>query len=171
MSKALERLNAALSTREEDETIILADISSSMLERDVEGHSRYELLCQALKSLTGARLIAFNDQVELCDQLPRPSGGTLLEPAIVMACEFQPVRTVIISDGEPWDPDQSKEAIKNLTGRVDVIYCGASDNKEARSFLKSLASKVNGGYYETGDQVEPTKQLAPVIAGLLGTGK
>jgi hypothetical protein len=91
--------------------------------------------------------------------------------AIKLAARFEPVRTIIVSDGDPQDRGATKAAIRRLTGIIDVVYCGPEQNTDAREFLRSLARSVGGQYVEAGDQLAPTKQLRSVIAGLLGPGR
>lgn len=158
----------------EDEILILADISGSM--SDADGGSerrvtRISLLKKALDDLpAGVRIIAFSDdprEVKSVAEL-HPDGGTNLAGAINMAATFKPVRTVIISDGEPDSETLATQAAGKLTGIIDVVYCGSPKNKHARDFLESLARAGMGGYYETGDKLEIEKQLPAVVKGLLG---
>ncbi len=159
---------------EKDKICVLADTSGSM--NDIDGgtserKSRFELLKQALEGLPkGVRLIVFNDHAREVPTLREATvgGGTGLAQAIRLATTLHPVRTVIISDGEPDSEEQAKTAIEDLTGIVDVIYCGNPSNTRARAFLESLAKTGMGGYYETGDKLDIAKQLPAVVKGLLG---
>ena len=163
-----------------DQVVIVADVSPSMETRDGgsrEGKTRFQLLKAALAGLPKAiKIITFSeivkevasaDEVNFIEDL----GGTALHLGIEAAAKYKPVRTVIISDGEPNSEELARAAGDKITGIVDVVYCGDPKNKHAREFLESLAKLAQGGFYETGDQVDVTKQLPAVIAGLLGTGE
>lgn len=160
---------------ERDQIVVLADVSPSMAERDGgsrEGKTRFQLLRQALGSIpAGVRIIEFSDEARevtrerLCLDMER--GSTALHKAIRAAAKYSPVRTVIISDGEPDSETMAREAIEELTGVVDVVYCGDPSNAHAAKFLESLAKSAGGGFYKTGDQVDVRKQLPAVVAGLL----
>jgi Mg-chelatase subunit ChlD len=159
--------------KEEDEIIVLADVSGSMGDADAGSErrvTRISLLKKALEDLPpGVRKIAFSDdprEVKSVSEL-HPDGSTNLARAINLAATFKPVRTVIISDGEPDSEPLAVEAAAKLTGIIDVVYCGSPTNKHAREFLESLARAGMGGYYETGDKLEIEKQLPAVIKGLL----
>ena len=159
-----------------DQIVILADVSPSMAEADggVREHkTRFELLVEALRGLPKeVRIITFSGDTRetrsLADvQLDASRGGTALHLGIEAAAKYKPVRTVIVSDGEPDSEPLARQALDKLTGIVDVIYCGNPANSAARNFLESLARAGAGGFYQTGDQVDVAKQLPAVIAGLL----
>lgn len=163
-----------------DQVVVIADVSPSMEARDGgsrEGKTRFQLLRDALNQLPKeVKIITFSgtvrevgnaSQVNFIDDF----GGTALHLGIEAALKYKPVRTVIISDGEPDSEILATQAVDKITGIVDVVFCGDPKNAHARSFLESLAKQAMGGFYETGDQVDVTKQLPAVIAGLLGTGE
>jgi len=166
-------INNAIVKSQKDEIIVLADVSGSMSERDAgEGVQRIVAMKGALEALPpSVRIIAFNDttvEVRTAREIPRPDGTTDLEGAIIAASHYQPVRTIIISDGEPNDEAGAIQALDRLSGVVDVIYCGSNSNTSTRKFLASLARQGMGSYYETGDQLDVSKQLPAVVKGLLG---
>jgi hypothetical protein len=159
-----------------DRICVLADVSWSMEEIDrgtgSERKSRFDLLKKALADLPkDVRILAFNESVREVASLSeiRLGGGTSLHVAIEAAARLSPVRTIIVSDGEPDSESLAHKALESLTGLVDVVYCGSPDNVKARKFLESLAREGQGGYYETGDTLDVDKQLPAVIKGLLGS--
>lgn len=166
---------AASDKRSADEIVVLADESGSMI--DIDGgnrerpRSRLDLVKEALATLpAGVRIIAFHD---VCREIKSPEelrigGGTALHLAIEKAATFSPVRTIIISDGEPDSEERATKAANELAGIIDVLYCGSPTNTHARAFLESLAKAGMGSYYETGDQIDVAKQLPAAIKGLLG---
>jgi hypothetical protein len=160
--------------------VVLADVSVSMETADcpTEGTYGYErridALGRAMKRLRGSLTITFSDDAKIVpfdhfDYGGYVEGGTVLAPAIELAvechkrCPFPQPRTIIISDGEPEDEGESFRRVKDLPGKVDVIYCGPAHNHKARRFLESLAKEAGGTYAET----DATKQLSGIIAGLL----
>jgi hypothetical protein len=174
-----------------DRIVILADVSPSMAEGDGGvregpgvrdafgqlihggGKTRFSLLVEALSRLPREVLIiTFSGSAREVRsaaevQLDSGTGGTALHLGIEAAARHSPVRTIIISDGEPDSEPLARAAVEKLTGIVDVIYCGNPGNIAAKSFLASLARAGAGGFYQTGDQVDVAKQLPAVIAGLL----
>ncbi len=92
-------------------------------------------------------------------------GGTDLAGAIEEAAEMKPGRTIIISDGCPDNEQMATEAVENLSGRVDTVYCGP-DGHPAVAYLQSL-SRRGGGVHMTFDGC---RELSPMIRGLLGSG-
>jgi uncharacterized protein YegL len=162
-------------SEQRDQIVILADVSPSMADADGgtrEGKTRFQLLMEALAGLPReVRIITFGgvprETRNLADVKLDMSAGTALHLGIDAAAKYKPVRTVIISDGEPDSEVLARAAIEKLTGIVDVIYCGNPSNVAARTFLESLARAGAGGFYQTGDQVDVAKQLPAVIAGLL----
>jgi Mg-chelatase subunit ChlD len=161
---------------EKDQIVVLADVSSSMSTRDGGSHEkkkRIDLLREALSTIpSGVIIIEFSDDAR---EVTRESlrldemGGTALHKGIRAAVRHNPVRTVIISDGEPDSQEDAREAIEELTGIVDVVFCGDPKNTRAVEFLNSLAKAGAGGFYKTGDQIDVRKQLPAVIAGLLNS--
>ena len=89
-------------------------------------------------------------------------GGTDLTAAIEEAQTLKPARTIIISDGCPDNEESASDAVDNLTGRVDCVYCGP-DGHPAVAYLQSLARK-GGGAQMTFDGC---LELSPMIRGLL----
>jgi hypothetical protein len=159
-----------------DRIVILADVSPSMADADGgmrERKTRFDLLKEALKAIPkDVLIITFSgDTREIHNgsdvQLDMNRGGTALHLAINAAAQYRPIKTVIISDGEPDSEPLARQALEGLTGIVDVVYCGNPNNTAARAFLESLARAGAGGFYQTGDQVDVAKQLPAVIAGLL----
>lgn len=158
-----------------DTTVVLADVSGSMGDADGgsrERKTRFQLLKEALAQLpSSVKVIAFDDhvyEVSSAEAVTHKGGGTSLHLAIDAAARYSPVRTIIISDGEPENEGMAVAAADKLTGVIDVIFCGSPTNHNAKRFLESLAKAGAGGFYKTGDQIDVAKQLPAVIAGLLG---
>ena len=158
---------------ERDKIVVLADVSGSMSTRDNgsrEKKTRFQLLTEALATIPeGVIIIAFSDEAAEVTKatLRIDGGGTAMHLGIRAAVKHSPIRTVIISDGEPDSEDAARRAIEELTGIVDVVYCGDPKDLRASEFLQSLAKAGAGGFYKTGDEIDVRKQLPAVIAGLL----
>jgi hypothetical protein len=159
---------------ERDQIVVLCDVSSSMGSTDGgsrEKKTRITLLREALDTIPdGVRVIEFSDDArEVSKEKVKLDeyGGTALHKAILAAVKYSPVRTVIISDGEPDSQDAARAAVEQITGIVDVVFCGDPKNTRAAEFLSSLAKAGAGGFYKTGDEIDVRKQLPAVIAGLL----
>jgi hypothetical protein len=159
-----------------DRIVILADVSPSMETRDGgtrEGKTRFQLLQDALRNLPqGVILIIFSGSAIQVNsaadvRLDAGQGGTALHLGILAAVPHKPVRTIIISDGEPDSEPMARDAVNKLTGIIDVVYCGDPKNATALNFLQSLARAGSGGFYQTGEEKDIAKQLPAVIAGLL----
>jgi hypothetical protein len=150
-----------------DEVVILADVSDSMSE-SAGGKKKIEVLRDALSRVwpnaQNARLIAFSSlPVFLSDpqNLPDPSGSTALHLAIQSAQSFKPSRTLVISDGRPDDEMSAFAAADELTGQIDVIYCGPEGDTQAILFLQRLVRRTGGTCHVTPPQnlLEPVKRL------------
>lgn len=137
-----------------DDIVILADCSGSMAEgiganniRKIE-HLRIALT-DLLKYNPKAIIFAFGwgaKRIKDIRALPNENnlmGSTNMTAGIEEAIKLKPRRTVIISDGLPDNMDTASKAIDDLTGQVDVIYCGP-DGHPAIQFMQSLARKGGG---------------------------
>lgn len=160
---------ARLRRRQENATtavVILADVSASMAEV-VGAQRKIEILRDALSRVwpqSSARLIAFSSIPQFLAspaEIPEPSGSTALHFAIQAAQAFRPGQTIVISDGQPDDEQASLDAADNLTGQIDVIYCGPEGNTQAIAFLMRLARRTGGQYHATTPQnlIEPVRRL------------
>ena len=131
-------------------TLILCDVSYSMAS-PAGGRTRYDHLVEALKQVYRPEMsiIAFSAvavSVARPEELPHPSGGTALHAALAEASKRRPAATLVISDGEPNEgtEDLAISIADQMTGRIDVIYCGPDNNAKAIKFLNRLA-KVGAG--------------------------
>jgi hypothetical protein len=126
--------------------VILADVSSSMLGDPVK--QLRDKLTRLWPSMNGARLLAFSSdviEVNSPSDLPEPGGGTALDLALERAAQLEPFEVVVISDGQPQDPDRCLEIARRLPGTVQTIFVGNEvRDHQAVLFMKRLASE-NGG--------------------------
>lgn len=131
-----------------DEDVVLADVSQSMAE-PAGDKRKIDLLRAAFDyALRGhERLIAFNSSTLVLSSpsdLPAPAGGTALHLALAEAAAYRPRYTLLISDGQPDSEELALREADNLSGIIDVIYCGPADDARAISFMRRLARTGSG---------------------------
>lgn len=155
------------------ECIVIVDTSGSMDSNDSRGgKSRYEVACDELAYLQGQMpgkiaVIAFSSKVLFCPNgVPFYYGeGTNLVGALqfVKVADVPGMRFILISDGEPFNPEECLRVAKTFKNRIDVIYVGPEDRPDGRDFLTRL-SKVCGGTTVTSDRA---KELGATVQNLL----
>lgn len=141
--------------------VILCDVSGSMA-FSAGARRRIDHLREALEQVTepGHILIAFSSSARRIANpadLPAPSGGTALEIGLSEAARYDPGATLVISDGEPTNPDAALAAAETLPGVIDVIYCGSESNREAMEFMRRLARLGCGRVVVHGWEPRPTQ--------------
>lgn len=132
--------------------VILLDTSGSMAE-SAGSRRRIDHLREALEQVVQPEhiLVAFSSSAQTLGcpaDLPHPSGGTALELGLAEALRHNPAGTLIISDGEPTNPEAALRMADALPGTIDVIYCGDESNREAVEFMRRLA-RIGCGQYAT----------------------
>lgn len=154
-----QRLNDA-----SDAIVILVDVSSSMGQA-AGVRQKIDLLRDALAhvlpQIPASRLIAFSSFPREVTPftLPAPSGGTDLTAALRYILPYAPQKTVVISDGQPDNQATALDAARQLTGVIDVIYCGPDSDGEAIAFMQRLAA-IGEGTITVTDIVRPGANLA-----------
>lgn len=157
---SLARRDTTVATRnnplvkiEKNSDLILADISGSMAGRSSMANlSCWSCLKQALQAQgERAAVLAFETFVHetTADNLPPPTGGTNLTGALEHAMALEPLHVLVISDGEPNNPETALEAASRLANDciIDVLYIGPN-NEQAKQFMRSLAEVGRGRYME-----------------------
>lgn len=158
------------------DVVVLVDTSGSMDNHDsVGGVSRYTQACNELASLQASMpgkigVIAFSHNVMFCPNgVPYDFGGsTDLKGALKFAKVADvpgAMRFIVISDGQPDDPEGALKVAKTYQNKIDVIYCGPESYPVGREFLERLA-KASGGQTITADKA---KALASSVQKLLAT--
>jgi hypothetical protein len=71
--------------------------------------------------------------------LPEPEGGTNLAGALIHIRPLRPRRVIVISDGEPNDPEAALAAARALATHVASYFCGDENNFAAIAFLRALS--------------------------------
>jgi Mg-chelatase subunit ChlD len=153
--------------------IVIVDVSGSMEMDDAPGgKTRYDTACSELAALQASlpgkiAVLAFSNDCVFCPNgTPTNMGGsTDLAGALEFAkvVDVPDVRFVIISDGQPDDPEKSLKVARSYRNRIDVIYVGSELSPMGRSFLAQVA-KASGGKTVTADRVA---QLSTKVQQLL----
>lgn len=157
------------------EVVTIVDVSGSMGTLDsTGGQSRYSVACKELALIQRQNsgkvaVIAFSDNSEFC-----PGGvpifygsGTNLAGALQYAkiADIPGMKIIVISDGEPNNPDTALEVAKTYKNKISVIYVGPEHRPYGREFLQKLAN-VTGGQAITADAArELSKSIQYLIAG------
>lgn len=154
--------------------VCIVDTSGSMSARDsTGGNSRYDQACWELAELQGSLpgkigVISFSDSTMFCPN-GTPfylGGGTDLKGALKftkIADVPGAMRFIVISDGEPGDPEGALKVAKTYHNKIDTIFVGPEDRPTGRDFLERLA-RASGGQTITADKA---KALADSVQKLL----
>jgi hypothetical protein len=125
--------------------VITCDVSASMNE-SAGSQRKIDVLREALSTIVNdtkdCTIFAFASYAKLVenpDELPQPSGGTALHLALRAASSLDPESVLVISDGHPDSSELAFSSAALLPGRIDVLYIGPDDDKEAKSFMLALA--------------------------------
>jgi hypothetical protein len=137
---------------------LLLDVSGSMSHREGASERRRidllaEALTQTLPAVPGARVLTFSHTVqELAGweprrfTLPEPAGGTALHAALEAVARLvpRPERLLLISDGEPDDPQAALTAARGLRPMmINALFVGDDRDAAAKGFMRALA--IAGG--------------------------
>ena len=76
------------------------------------------------------------------------------------------VRVILISDGEPNNPDGTLKLASQFKSHIDVIHVGAETDTKGREFLRKLASLTGGVVVESSAAMLPV--LGESVKKLLG---
>lgn len=142
------------------DALLIVDMSGSMGAPDAPGgQSRYEAAESELKRLQEQNpgrlaVIAFSDVAEFAPTgIPRRIGAsTNLAGALrfVKPADGCGVRFIVISDGEPDDPQATLAEARKFESRIDCVYIGPEDGYGGgRAFLEQLAA-ASGGTFAKG---------------------
>lgn len=150
---------------------LLVDASGSMAgvmrnhKRRIDG---LDEVVRDIRSKRPVQMIAFgHDGAFKTESVPRPGGGTPLTEAIVLAKQLNTGRCIVISDGEPNNPQTALAAAKDYAGQIDVVFVG-DPGEPGEEFLKALAQSTGGTEFR-GDLSQP-KELSKGIIGLITAG-
>lgn len=143
------------------ECVVIVDTSGSMASDDSRGNkSRYEIACEELAALQGAKpgriaVLSFSNVTMFCpDGKPYDQqGGTDLAEALRFAsvADVPGIQFIVISDGEPNDERAALKEAAKYKSKIDVIYVGPESRPAGREFLRKLAA-ASGGSLVTADR-------------------
>lgn len=156
------------------DALVLVDTSMSMEMDDCPGNrKRYEVACEQLirlqREIPGKLgVISWSSSAYFCPGgLPKaPFGSTNLANALdfVKPADGCGIRLIIISDGEPDNPEAALDLAKKFSTKIDTLYCGPELGSGA-DFLKRL-SALTGGQAVT-QSVSDLDNLSKSVKGLL----
>ena len=160
------------------EHVAIVDVSPSMEERDSRGgRPRIDVAQEELAALQAEfpgriAVFAFSDACRLvAGGVPsRSGGGTDLANALRTTWPYDGlgVRFVVISDGEPDDPEAALEAARAYRSPISTVYCGP-EGGPGRRFLRRLAESTRGGHATAARAAELALAVRPLLLGS-GTG-
>jgi Mg-chelatase subunit ChlD len=177
LSKGLEEIKAKKDLRKK---IFLLDISGSM-ELYIEGMSKLDHLRNIMKDYPEAKKICFSSDVYCnvdkngnvdCTLPISAHGSTDLARAIgfLRGLIKRPERIVLISDGDPDDPNAAIREAIGFSVPIDIIFIGQKGSSGER-FMINLAKFTGGKQFTIEDKsANFQKQLSNKIAGLLTSG-
>lgn len=157
------------------DVITIIDTSGSMgAQDDGNALTRYERACHELEELQAhlqgrIAVISFSDQAMFCPG-GKPlylGGGTHMANALqfTKVADIPGVRFILISDGEPYDEEETLKIAAGYKNKIDTIYIGAEESPTGRDFLTRL-SHLTGG---RSVNIYKAKELSAGIERLLLT--
>lgn len=157
------------------DAIVVVDVSGSMASPDSRGgRKRYDVALEELAALQGAMpgkvaVIAFSDGPIFCPAGAPPflGSGTNLLGALQFAkvADMPDMRFIVVSDGQPNEPDAAIALARTFQGRIDTVFVGPETDRYSREYMARLAS-ARGGQAVLAAQV---KELAAKVERLLLT--
>lgn len=138
------------------EALILIDVSGSMAADDCNGHRRRidvasDQLIALQRDLPGKIAVIPWDSTPAFSpsgRIGEPGGGTDMVKALefVKPADNCGIRIILISDGEPFDPEKTLDLARTFKTKIDTIFIGPEgrEGDRGREFMKKLA-QVSGG--------------------------
>jgi Mg-chelatase subunit ChlD len=152
------------------DVLLLVDMSSSMGTDDAPGGiERYEAAERDVIRLQETHqgkvaVVVFANYPLFCPsgKPERLGGGTQLANALefIKPIDDTGVKIVLISDGEPFDPEKCLKVARTFRTKIDVVFVGNTEDKfGGKQFLEKLARATGGEYFDTG---KPGELFLPV---------
>jgi hypothetical protein len=158
--------------------VLLIDTSGSMgemIEFDDSGAGNHVRKIDRLREVVDqvraqcpAEMVSFGRTTGIISEVEEPGGSTPLDQALQIAADNGFHHLVVISDGQPNNPEAALAIAKANGFLIDTCFVGTAD-AYGEKFLEELAHQ-NGGTSQRGDLTEPL-QLTRGIVGLLGEKK
>ena len=152
--------------------VILADVSHSMASPAWGGQRKIDVLREAVASVMNrnpqCRLIAFSAAAQQVSSIPEPHSNTDLVAGLEASREHDPGVLLLISDGQPDDPEAALQIAKTWRGAIDVLYVGPDSDAAAIAFMRRLAAAADGAVRvnDIGTS-DGAKRIGETITGLL----
>jgi hypothetical protein len=152
--------------------IFLLDVSGSM-DWDVNGRRKIDHLRSVLQEYRENRKICFNSSI-IEGEIPEPYGGTDMASAFryLRSREYKVEQLVLVSDGDPDDPQDAIAQALQLHIPVNIVYIGQRGST-GEKFMQKLSAVTHGNVFtaETDAPAKFNEQLTQGIAGFLTDGK
>jgi hypothetical protein len=151
------------------------------MEMHIEGKSKLDHLRDIMKDYPEARKVCFSSDVYCnvdrngnvdCTIPTSAHGSTDLARAIghLRGLAKRPERIVLISDGDPDDPNAAIREAIGFSVPIDIIFIGQKGSS-GEIFMINLAKFTRGRQFTIEDKsANFQKQLSTKIAGLLTSG-
>ncbi len=132
--------------------VLCCDCSGSMW-GEVNGKRAIDWLREAVARMqdeaktagTRVALVCFNNAAWLAQSITDdPYGGTAMDAGLKECARLNPAKVIVVSDGEPNDPEAALSAARECPGVIDMIYVGIDGNKHAIEFMNKLV-KIGAG--------------------------
>jgi len=148
--------------------ILLLDVSGSMVQM-VNNKRKIDILREIVTNFIGVRMFVFSTHINETKYIPEPQESTDLYNAFKYLKQFinKDTNLVLVSDGQPNDPESALNEAKSLGIPVNVVYIG-NMGSSGEQFMKLLAKLTNGKEI-TAEVLNMTfqQQLTEGIQGLL----
>jgi len=149
-------------------TCLLLDISGSMCALIEPEHRAIDALRNIVQGIVGNLVcITFNSQARLGtkNDIPEPSGGTVMSNAINLAKDQGFKEAIMITDGKDNSYDEEAALLATENFNLRIMYVGPGEKPE---FLDKLAKKA--GSFCTVEDLKKPKELTSKIQLLLADG-
>lgn len=155
--------------RQQEGIIFLLDLSGSMSEAVEDGKPKIAHLEKVMRDYPSVRKVGFSDSVFQWQPGQRPAGNTDMAAGFrhLQTLLPKPAVVVLISDGEPNNPDDAVQEALKLHIPVNIIFMG-DKGSQGEAFMMRLAT-LTGGKEFTAQSNTPQfgKHLKAGISGLL----
>lgn len=153
---------------------VMVDVSASMGATDAGGgKSRYDAACEQLERLQGENpgeiaVACFSSESQFCPAgVPVfMNGSTDMVRALntLKMADGTDIRLILISDGEPDNPQNTLDIAAMFKSKIDTIFVG-NETGPGREFLRDLSARTGG--VSITNQTEQLGKLSENITRLI----
>lgn len=130
--------------------LLIIDISGSMNDLIAPNMTKLKVMEDSLSKLPTRHCscLLFNSTTQWWQggALPAACGGTAMHLALSVGANIQPISSLVVSDGEPDDPDQALAIAQTMPGSISTLYIGSDSNRNAIGFMRRLAQIGMGSF-------------------------